>query len=135
MNRPALIPTVCFALTIAFAASLFGALEMGWRMFAMGQFLELNANTAPLAAEQLSTVTAPMLRAATNADPLFRVIQSQHVELQQKHELLRELARTQWSSAFFGLLTSGAAALLALGAFIALARAAPRMRGYQGAGH
>jgi hypothetical protein len=125
MTRLPLIPTVRVVLAIAFVASLFNAAEMGWRMFAMERFLELQTSAAPIAAEQLSTITAPMLRAATNADPLFGVVQSQHVELHQKHDLLLELARTQWSSAYFGLLTSGAAALLALGAFIALARALP----------
>jgi hypothetical protein len=132
MNRLPLIPTVRVVLAIAFVASFLNAAEMGWRMFAMERFLELQTNAAPMAAEQLSTVTAPMLRAATNADRLFGVVQSQHVELHQKHDLLLELARTQWSSAYFGLLTSGAAALLVLGAFIALARALPSGLGSRG---
>jgi hypothetical protein len=132
MTHLPLIPTVRVVLAIAFVTSLFNALEMGWRMFAMERFLELQANAAPVTAEQLSTITAPMLRAATNADPLFAVVQSQHVELHQKHELLLELARTQWSSAYFGLLTSGASVLLALGAFIALARALPHKQGSRG---
>ncbi len=131
MTTPPLIPTVRIMLAVAFVASLFGATEMGWRMFAMERFLELQASATPLSAERLSTITAPMLRAATNADQLFRVIQSQHVELHQKHDLLLELARTQWSSAFFGFLTAGAAALLSLGAFIALARALPQTNGNQ----
>jgi len=83
---------------VLLAASLCTALlvEALWRVYTLGTLIESVKSMAPASAEEVSRKVAPMLAQATNVDPIFRVVQAQHVELGQTHGLLLEFAYSEY---------------------------------------
>ena len=79
---------------------LAGALtvEALWRVYGLRLVIHHVEQFAPSSAEQVSREVAPLLQKATNAEPLYRIIRSQHVELHKEHEFLSDLAQAHYQS-------------------------------------
>jgi hypothetical protein len=104
--------TIRVALSLAFILCFAVSLESGWKVFAMGKFLQFQAESPPISAEAMSSKAAPILRAATGADKLYGIVQDQHVQLRQQYELMNDLARDARSEAALSL--AGAAVSMGL---------------------
>jgi hypothetical protein len=79
-------------LTVALSACVLGAGELGWRVYALWHLAELQRQLPPISAEAMATKAAPLLRAASNAEPIYAIVQNQHVELSMMHGLLSDLS-------------------------------------------
>jgi hypothetical protein len=80
------------ALAAALSVSVLGAAELGWRVYALRHLAELQLQFPPMSAEAMATKAAPLLRAANNAEPVYAIVQNQHVELSMKHALVSDLS-------------------------------------------
>ena len=72
----------------------------------------------------MSTKAAPLLRAASNAEPIYAIVQAQHVELQQKHEFVIALAESARATASIGLTCASLAFILLTFAYHCVSRLA-----------
>jgi len=79
-------------LAVALSACVLGAAELGWRVYSLWHLTELQRQLPPISAEAMAAKAAPLLRAASNAEPIYAIVQNQHVELSMKHGLLSELS-------------------------------------------
>jgi hypothetical protein len=64
----------------------------------------LQRQSAPMSAEAVASKAAPLLRAASNAEPVYAIVQSQHVDLSTKHQLLSELSANWQAEATVALI-------------------------------
>jgi hypothetical protein len=94
------------AIALASVLCIITLTEMSWRVYGLGLAIESQVRFPPMTAEALSTKAAPLLRAATNSDPIYSIVQSQHVELQQKHEFFIAIAQSARATALFGAVCS-----------------------------
>ena len=102
MKHRSALSFVKAAIAVALIFSACTVVEMAWRIYGLGLAIDAEYRFPPLSAEAMSTKAAPLLRAATNADPIYSIVQSQHVELQQKHELIIDLADSARTTAVIG---------------------------------
>ena len=118
------MPLLTFKVASAAALALtFVALvELSWRVYGLGLVLESQLRFPPLSAEAMSTKAAPLLRAATNANPIYSIVQSQHVDLQQQHDFISAVADSARTSALSGATGAGLVLLLLALAYYAVVR-------------
>jgi hypothetical protein len=76
---------------LVLSVCILAATELGWRTFALTNFLEYQANSGPPSAESVSSRLAPYLT-SRDAEKVYTTVQSQYVALTQQHELLIGLA-------------------------------------------
>jgi len=106
------------ALILCFVALV----ELSWRVYGLGLVIESQLRFPPMSAEAMSTKAAPLLRAATNADPIYSIVQSQHVDLQQQHDFIIAVADSARTSALIGATCAGLVLILLGLAYFAVVR-------------
>lgn len=82
------------AIALVLALCVLAAGEMAWRIYGLGLAIEAEVRFPPPSAEVMSTKAAPLLRAASNAEPIYTIVQTQNVELLQKHGFVIALAES-----------------------------------------
>lgn len=102
MLRSTPLLTFKVASAAAFALSFVALVELSWRVYGLGLVIESRLRFPPLSAEAMSAKAAPLLRGATNADPIYSIVQSQHVDLQQQHDFIIAVADSARTSALIG---------------------------------
>ena len=102
MKQTSPLIAVKFAIATALVLCTWSAVEMLWRIYGLGLTIEAELRFPPMAAEAISTRAAPLLRAASNAEPIYAIVQQQHVDLQKKHEFVIELAESARVTAVMG---------------------------------
>jgi hypothetical protein len=112
---------VKLVLALALTVCVLGACELGSRIYALSYFAELQRQSAPMSAEAVASKAAPLLRAASNAEPVYVIVQSQHVDLSTKHELLSELSANWQAEATVALIAVIVLAVLLVFAYWAVA--------------
>jgi hypothetical protein len=115
MRKPS-FGAVKLLLALALSVCVLAAGELGSRVFALWHFAELQRQSAPMPAAAVASKAVPLLRAASNAEPIYAIVQSQHVELSMKHELLSELSISWQAEATVALI-----AVIVLAALLAFA--------------
>lgn len=107
------MPTRRLSLLLQFVLGicLLSTFELGWRVFALTQFLELQTQRAPPSAESVSARLAPFLT-SHDAEKIYTAVQSQHVELHQQYELSQGLARSARETSLISLCAALASSLL-----------------------
>jgi hypothetical protein len=113
MKHRSTLSFVRAAIAIALLLSAYTTVELAWRVYSLGLAINAESRFPPLSAEAMSTKAAPLLQAATNADPIYSIVQSQHVELYQKHEFIIDLAESARTTGVIGV-TCGAVVLVLL---------------------
>ena len=97
---------VKIAIAVALTTSLLVAVEMSWRIYGLSLVLGVEHRFPPISAEAMATKAAPMLLAAINADPIYRIVQNQHVDLHKKHEFIIDVAESAQVTAYLGVVLS-----------------------------
>jgi len=123
MKRTSPLSAAKVAIAIALSLSVLAATEMIWRIYGLGLVINVERQFPPMSAEAMSEKAAPLLRAASNAEQIYKIVQTQHVELQRKHEFVVDLAESARVTAFIGLACSCVAVLLLSFAHHRVARA------------
>jgi hypothetical protein len=100
------------AIALALALCALAATEMAWRIYGLGLAIEGELRFPPISAEAMSTKAAPLLRAASNAEPIYTIVQTQHVDLQQKHEFVVAVVESACVTASIGLACTSLAFVL-----------------------
>jgi hypothetical protein len=110
------------ALALVLVVCTVAGVEFAWRVYALSQLSDFQRQNPPASAEAVATKAAPLLRAATNAEPLYAIVQSQHVELSTNHELMLGLVTSSQSNAALGLAAFVLVYLLVAFVYVAIVR-------------